>query len=294
MVVGIAAEGAEGAMGGADVGVVNVSVDDVSADSVAVEESGALIGPFAKFVERCAVIEVERLIGGETGFAVDDCAQPAGVEFLVIGKSVECVVGYLRRGDHDTLASPLGLLKDYRQKLVFFGPLRGGWGFFGVFSGGRNSHSAKNWLSGSSVEPITGGVTRVGERASLVALRRRLVSGAVGEFSDRFVQPARVCYGDLATGKCWIECASSFAFQRDDGVCNDCGCADHSHSGVGVRIVYGGSVYAYVGYGRRAVGDGGGSGARGSEYQNRRGSEFRPDVSSGRGAPEGRAGNQED
>lgn len=77
----------------------------------------------------------------------------------------------------------------------------------------------------------------------------KCASPARVECLDQFEQPAKVFYGDLATGKCWIECPSPFAFQRDDGVCYDCGGTGYSDSGVGVRIVYGGAIYTDVGYG---------------------------------------------
>jgi len=77
VVVGITAEGAEGAFGVADVGVVDVAVDDVGADGVAVDGAAASVGPSAEIAEGHLVEDLEGLGGGEAGVAEGDGVEEA-------------------------------------------------------------------------------------------------------------------------------------------------------------------------------------------------------------------------
>jgi hypothetical protein len=79
VVLGVAAEGAERALGAAHVGVVDVPVDDVRADLVAVDRPAPRVGPPPEWVERHAGQEVEPLLGRQSGFPARDRGQQAGV-----------------------------------------------------------------------------------------------------------------------------------------------------------------------------------------------------------------------
>jgi hypothetical protein len=68
----VAAEGAKRAPGGADVGVVDVAVDDVGAVILGVHHERSGVGPGAEVVQRGGVIKLQGLRVGEAGFAFDD------------------------------------------------------------------------------------------------------------------------------------------------------------------------------------------------------------------------------
>ena len=85
VVLGCALEGAEDALGGADVGVVDVAVDDVGAEAVAVDGSAACVGPSAQLEEFLLLEEFEPLLGGEAESALGDVGQEAGVEGVGVG-----------------------------------------------------------------------------------------------------------------------------------------------------------------------------------------------------------------
>ena len=72
VIFSIAAEGAEGAAGGADVGVVYIAVDDVGADAVAVDMAAAGVCVAAEFGEGLELEEFETLLGRETSMARGD------------------------------------------------------------------------------------------------------------------------------------------------------------------------------------------------------------------------------
>ena len=68
------------AFGGADVGVVDVSIDDVGADGIAVQRSAAAIGEVAQFLQRHPVVQIQCLLGGQSGIAVNHGIKEAAVE----------------------------------------------------------------------------------------------------------------------------------------------------------------------------------------------------------------------
>ncbi len=76
----IAAEGTEGALRGADVGVVDVPVDHVGPDRVAVDRPASPVRESAEIGDRHAVPGVERLLGRQPGLAGDQRVLEAGIE----------------------------------------------------------------------------------------------------------------------------------------------------------------------------------------------------------------------
>ena len=60
---GRGAEGAESAMGTADIGVVDVAFDDIGADARTVEAVGDLGGPAGQIGQRTGLIKFNRLLG---------------------------------------------------------------------------------------------------------------------------------------------------------------------------------------------------------------------------------------
>ena len=83
--IAVASKGAEGALGGTDVGVVDVSIDDVGTQVIAMEVAAAGVRPASKFLNRQFVIQPHGLLRGEPHLAGDDILQDGMVEDICIG-----------------------------------------------------------------------------------------------------------------------------------------------------------------------------------------------------------------
>ena len=75
MVLGGALKGAEDALGGADVGVVDVAVDDVCAECIAVDGSAARVGPSTEFKEFLFLEQRESLLGRQAEGTLRDIGE---------------------------------------------------------------------------------------------------------------------------------------------------------------------------------------------------------------------------
>ena len=78
----VPAEGAERTLGRADVGVVDVPIDDVGAVILGVQVERGRVGPLPQVVQRRVVEKLQRLRVGQAGFALDH------------GVDVECQISH--------------------------------------------------------------------------------------------------------------------------------------------------------------------------------------------------------
>ena len=85
MIFRVAAERAEGALGGADVRVVDVAIDDVGANMVAVYFAAAEVGPHAKIGEWHIAQDVQALFWGESSGTGNDGIHERSVSQRVDG-----------------------------------------------------------------------------------------------------------------------------------------------------------------------------------------------------------------
>ena len=80
LLVAFSLEGTEDAFRGADVGVVDVAVDDVRSDMVTVEDLASSVGQQTEPLWITAVVEVQCLFGGEAGRTGHHVLEQAGVQ----------------------------------------------------------------------------------------------------------------------------------------------------------------------------------------------------------------------
>ncbi len=86
VLVALTLEGTEDALGGADVGVVDVAVDDEGADMVAVDYAAACVGIASQRVQGGAGQEFKPLLGGQAGLPLGHGSQQPGILGAVRGE----------------------------------------------------------------------------------------------------------------------------------------------------------------------------------------------------------------